>query len=82
MNPAEIDDSGLASNSGEIAVVTIVEWLDPLCAVQPGLDQTADIAPLLLGDWSDAREWLAIGVEGQRSVADSEYLRMTRHGEG
>ena len=49
--------------------------------MQPGFNQITDIAPLLLGDWSDARQWLAVGVEGQRGVADCEYLRMTRHGE-
>ncbi len=56
MNPAEVDDRGLAPDGGKIAVTAIVEWLGPLCAAQPGFDQITDIAPLLLGDWCDARE--------------------------
>src|SRR5207253_136428 len=81
MNPAEVNDRGLASDGGKITVVAIVEWFDSLCAAQPGFDQTTDIAPLLLRDWSDARKRLAPGIECQCSVSDSEYLRMTRDGE-
>ena len=81
MNPAEVNDRGLAPDGGKIAIAAIAEWLGPLCVAQPGFNQFTDIAPLLLGDWCDAREWFAVGVEGQRSVADREYLRMTRYGE-
>lgn len=81
MDPAEVNDRSLASDGGKITVTAIVEWLDPFCATQPDLDQISDIAPLLLGNGSDARQRFAIGVEGQRRVADSKYLRMTRYGE-
>src|ERR1700726_488465 len=81
MNPAEINHRGLASDGGKIGVAAIAEWLGPHCAAQPGFDQITDIAPLLLGDRRDAREWLAIGIDGQRSIADCENLGIARHGE-
>ena len=58
INPAEVNNRGLASDGGKIAVAAITEWLGSLCAAQPGFDQFTDIAPLLLGDWCDTREWL------------------------
>src|ERR1700675_1107085 len=79
MNPPEVNNRGLAPDRCKISVVAIAEWLARLCAAQPGFDQITDIAPLLLSNWRDARERLAVGIKGQRSVADGEYLGMTRH---
>ena len=37
MDPAEVNDRGFASDSGEVAVVTIMEWLRPALRRAAGL---------------------------------------------
>src|SRR6185503_15717305 len=79
MDPAEVDDSGLAANGGQIAVIAIAERPDPLGTAQTGLYQPAYIGALLLGNRSHAGQRFAGGIECSRRVADCEDFRIARH---
>src|SRR4051794_36570541 len=72
---AELNHGAVAPDGGKVAVMPVPEriWCP---ATQPGPDRVPDIVSRLLGGGRQPGYRPAVGVQGERRVADDEDLRM------
>lgn len=81
VQPEDTGDGSGATNDGHISLVEIAEGRNVLFSFQAGFDRFCGITSALNGDWRNARERLAVLVEGKREVADDENIGIVGNGE-
>ena len=76
-----VGDSGGAPDHSHVSFIEIVERRNGGLPCQARFDCFGDVASPLNGDLGDAREWLAVLVEGKREIADDKNIGIVGNAE-